>query len=263
MSRIKNKNILRIITLGSKTAKGGFRNERDIVKKFKNWQNDIDTQDWLILMGYKIREIEKVEAVILHGFKTDVQVKITIYLKKAISSENLSIKLVSNKKIVVNPRGFNQVDKRWVNKYVEMWNIPEDVGKLLKIFTGEITPNQNVKLKDKRRILFTEMDKISQNKVINFFSKNKILVVSDILKGRDLMSAEWMMVALNIDNKTRWVLKSINYAMNIFGDGDVRITERGSLKIGKILMQRKGGDRGRPTANMLQFKINPIELFTD
>lgn len=26
-------------------------------------------------------------------------------------------------------------------------------------------------------------------------------------------------------------------------------------------MQRKGGDRGRDTAKMLQFKINPIELF--
>ncbi len=25
-------------------------------------------------------------------------------------------------------------------------------------------------------------------------------------------------------------------------------------------MQRKGGDGGRPTANMLQFKINPAEI---
>ena len=29
----------------------------------------------------------------------------------------------------------------------------------------------------------------------------------------------------------------------------------------KITMQRKGGDGGRITANMLQFKINPAELF--
>jgi hypothetical protein len=43
-------------------------------------------------------------------------------------------------------------------------------------------------------------------------------------------------------------------------DGDVKISPRGSLYIGKITMQRKGGDRGRPTANMLQFKINPIDL---
>ena len=49
--------------------------------------------------------------------------------------------------------------------------------------------------------------------------------------------------------------------MNIFGGGEVKITKQGSLKVGKIGMQRKGGDNGRPSANMLQFKINPVELF--
>jgi len=47
----------------------------------------------------------------------------------------------------------------------------------------------------------------------------------------------------------------------VFGSGDVGITARGSLKIGKITMQRKGGDAGRETSKMLQFKINPMELF--
>lgn len=51
--------------------------------------------------------------------------------------------------------------------------------------------------------------------------------------------------------------------MNIFGQGDVRITNQGSLKIGKIGMQRKGGDAGRDTSKMLQFKINPVELFNN
>ena len=49
--------------------------------------------------------------------------------------------------------------------------------------------------------------------------------------------------------------------MNIFGGGEIRVTKQGSLKIGKIGMQRKGGDNGRDTAKMLQFKINPVELF--
>jgi hypothetical protein len=48
--------------------------------------------------------------------------------------------------------------------------------------------------------------------------------------------------------------------MNIFGSGEVLITKQGNLKIGKIGMQRKGGDGGRETAKMLQFKINPVEL---
>ena len=40
--------------------------------------------------------------------------------------------------------------------------------------------------------------------------------------------------------------------------GPVEITRQGNLKIGRITMQRKGGDGGRETAKMLQFKINPL-----
>lgn len=48
--------------------------------------------------------------------------------------------------------------------------------------------------------------------------------------------------------------------MNFFGSGDIEITKRGSIKIGRITLQRKGGDGGRDTANMLQFKIDPSKL---
>lgn len=243
-----------LIKLGSDTAKGGFRNEDDIVAKFNDWKNDEDAQKWLKIMGYPISEIEKVEAIKLHGYKTDVQVQIVIYMKRAIAAENLSVKLVSN------PQGFNQVDKRWVNKYVEMWNLPEDIMKILKLFTGETAPTKSG-LRDKRRMFLNEMSEEDQKKIIDFFTKNKILIVSDILKGRGKFSAGWMLVALVNDGKSLWVLKSINHAMNVFADGEVMITSQGSLKIGKITMQRKGGDAGRDTSKMLQFKINPVELF--
>ncbi|MFQ5641716.1 MAG: type II restriction endonuclease [bacterium] len=245
-----------LIELGSQTAKSGFRNEDDIVRKFNDWKSDEDAQKWLNLMGYPIDEIDKVEAIKLHGEKTDVQVQITIYMKKAIAAENLSIKLVSN------PQGFNQVDKRWVDKYVELWEIPEDITKLLKVFTGEIVPAR-AGLKDNRRMFLNEMPAEDQKKIVSFFAKKKILIVSDILKGRGKFSAGWMLVALVINGESRWVLKSINHAMNVFAEGDVRITARGSLKIGKITAQRKGGDAGRDTSKMLQFKINPVELFSD
>lgn len=246
-----------LATLGSHTAKGGFRNEADVALKFNNWAEDKDAQKWLGIMEYPIKEIEKVEAIILHGYKTDVQVQITIYMKKAISVENLSVKLISN------PQGFNQVDKRWVDKYVEMWNIPKDITKALKFFTGEIMPSIKG-LRDKRRMFLNEMDEEMQRMILDFFSKNKILIISDILKGRGKFSAGWMLVAFKRDiGDTKWVLKSINHAMNVFGEGEVRITPQGSLKIGRVTMQRKGGDAGRSTSNMLQFKINPAELFKD
>ncbi len=45
-----------------------------------------------------------------------------------------------------------------------------------------------------------------------------------------------------------------------FDDGSVEISKKGSLKIGRITIQRKGGDNGRESANMLQFKIDPTGL---
>ena len=90
---------MNLVEKGSQTAKEGFKNEDDIVKKFNNWKKDKIAQSWLILMKYKLSEIEFVEAVKLSanlGGKTDVQVQVTIKLKKAIDVENLQVKLVSN-----------------------------------------------------------------------------------------------------------------------------------------------------------------------
>jgi len=247
------------VLLGSETAKGGFRNEDDVINKFNNWKNEKVAQDWLVKMGYVIKEIEFVKAVKISGnYKTDVQVQVTIKLKEAIDCENLSIKLVSN------PKGFNQIDKREVDKYVEMWKIPKDVEEILRLFTGKISSRKDIELKDSRRMFLTEMTEKERDKLVNFFSKNKILVISDILKGRDKFSADWMLIILKKKkNSYEWVLKDINTVMNVFGQGDVIITDRGSLRIGKITMQRKGGDGGRESAKMLQFKINPCLLFEE
>lgn len=88
------------------------------------------------------------------------------------------------------------------------------------------------------------------------------MIVSDILKGRGQFAAEWMLVILRIKQKDiKWVLKPINFCLNLFGNGEVSITKQGSLKIANITIQRKGGDGGRKTAQMLQFKINPCLLF--
>ncbi|MEO0183799.1 MAG: hypothetical protein ABIL40_10035, partial [candidate division WOR-3 bacterium] len=50
----------------------------------------------------------------------------------------------------------------------------------------------------------------------------------------------------------------INTAMNFFGSGEVELSPKGSLYIGRITMQRKGGT---PDPTKLQFKIKPCELF--
>jgi hypothetical protein len=254
-----NKNLKEKIALGSKTAKGGFANEKDIINRFNDWKVDKTAQEWLKEMNYKLEDIEFVKASKVKGnYKADIQVRISVLikLKSQEDLQNLQVKLVSNAK------GFNQIDKRWVDKYVELWSIPQDIVQILKFFTGEITSNK-IGLRDSRRMFLDEMSESDQNKLIKFFNDNRILIVSDLLKGCGEFSADWTLVILKFNSKNTWVLKSINHVMNFFGSGDIKVTREGSLRIGKIGMQRKGGDGGRNTAKMLQFKINPAELINN
>ena len=242
------------IQLGSETAQGGFRNEEDVVRRFNNWKSDLMAQEWLKSMGYSISEIELVEAMKVSGsYKADIQVQIqvTIKLKKEIDCQNLQVKLVSNL------TGFNQIDKRWVRNYKELWGISDEVEKLLMYFSGELRPYK-ANTRDNRRMFVDEFSEEEQNILLNFFKENKTLILADILKGRGRFSAEWMLVVLKTAD-TKWALKPMNYVLNFY-DGEVLISPRGSVHIGKITIQRKGGDNGRDTANMLQFKLNPALL---
>lgn len=271
--------------LGSATAKGGFANEKAICSKFNNWKKDNEAQQWLKIMGYDIGQIDSVEAIhiptrlkkadierfglredfgeLMRFKKADAQIRVKIIIGNIMKIENLSLKKVTIKKDK-STSGFNQIDKRWVDSYQQIWNFDDDVAFGLKLFTGEITPSKEiaskVKLREKRRVHLDELLEHTSNKIVTFFRNNKILVVSDILKGRGGLSADWMLVTRydEIQDTTTWTLRDINTAMNFFGFGDVYISKRGSLHIGRITMQRKGGT---PDPTKLQFKIKPCELF--
>ena len=116
-------------TSGSEIAKNGFKNEQEVADKFNNWQNDLDAQRWLKIMMYDINEIQSVHAekIGMRGYKSDINIVINITIVKnkknttLTSVENIQVKLVSNSK------GFNQVEKRKVDKYENMWHIPSDI----------------------------------------------------------------------------------------------------------------------------------------
>jgi R.HinP1I restriction endonuclease len=134
---------------------------------------------------------------------------------------------------------------------------------MLKQFTGELKPIDNGKgLRELNRMFLDEFTDDKIIKLLEFFDSNKITIISDTLKGRGAFSAQWMLVVWNENEiESKWVFKSINEVLNHYSKGDVKISPRGSLNIGRLTMQRKGGDGGRDTANMLQFKFNPLELF--
>ena len=257
------------VELGSKTAKAGFQNEDDIRDKFNNWQTDADARAWLESMNHPIAEINSVTASKPHGEKADVEV--TVKTKSGERVERISIKLVSSQ------NGFNQIDKRWLATYAKMWKMPPDVVDALKLFVGETPPPGTSR--DKRRMYLDELDETAQQAVVEFFTANKDEIISDLLAGDGLHAAGWMMVIhrpkpltrsvsegervneAQATNKPKWIIRSSADAIKFYGAGPVELTKAGNLKIGRITLQRKGGDNGRETAKMLQFKINPVQLF--
>ena len=69
-----------------------------------------------------------------------------------------------------------------------------------------------------------------------------------------------MMVTFKASNEPQWIIRSSAAAIRFYSEGPVAITKAGNLKLGRITMQRKGGDNGRESAKMLQFKMNPMLL---
>jgi hypothetical protein len=236
---------------GSQTAKNGFKNEDEICDKFNNWTADEDARRWLATMNYKLSEVESVTASKPHGEKADVEV--LVKTKKAEKREGISIKLVSS------PNGFNQIDKRWLSHYVAMWKIPQDVEAALKLFLGEVPPTKPGR--DPKRMFLSELEQAQQKAVVDFFTTKKDEIVSDLFAGDGVHAAGWVMVALKATDTPKWIIRSSADTIKFFGEGKVEITGHGNLKIGRVTMQRKGGDGGRESAKMMQFKINPALLF--
>jgi hypothetical protein len=239
------------VELGSQTAKNGFKNEDEIRDKFNNWKTDADARSWLSAMDFRLADIEAVSAKKPHGEKADVEV--TVKTKAATRTEGISIKLVSS------PNGFNQIDKRWLATYAKMWKMPVEVQASLRLFVGEDPPSKTSK--DPKRMYLNELDPAAQKRVVDFFTANKDAIVPDLFEGDGLHAAGWVMVASKATENTRWVLRRSTDVIKFFGEGKVEITRTGNLKIGRVTMQRKGGDGGRDTAKQLQFKINPVQLF--
>ena len=187
--------------IGSHTAKGGFENEYDIVEKFNNYKTDIEAKKWLSIMGYDFEKIgtliaipipvrisknkatefgatpEKIDDTIKYK-KADVQVQLEIKVDDVIYRENLSLKKANK------GANFNQIDKRPVETYQNMWGFSDSICETLKKFTGEILPTkeESVNLKDTRRWYLNELPKEKVDELISFFETNKVLVFNDILK---------------------------------------------------------------------------------
>ena len=249
---------------GSEIAKGGFENEQEVADKFNKWREDLDAQTWLEIMMYNLDEIESVHAEKFgaQGYKSDINVVINITIVKRskqtrlTSVENIQVKLVSNSK------GFNQVEKKKVDAYTEKWHFTPEIVRLLKHYDGELPPYKE-QTRDSRRMFVDEFTEEEQALLKDYLQKHIVMIVSDVIRGRGRFAAEWTLV-INKHEGYHWVLIAINEAIPCYlGDCNVTFTSKGNIHLGNITLQRKGGDGGKDTANMLQFKADPMILFNE
>lgn len=238
----------------SETAKSGFVTEEQVVDEFHNWSNSITAKEWLSVMGqYKIKTLEaKTTRSMGINSKADVLVKVN-------GGNPLGISI---KKFTAS---FNQIDKRKVDNYQKMWKIPNDVVIILKKYCGQegyrpMDKNIISQVKDQRRYFLTELTPSEQKSVLNFFDKNKSAIIHDVLRGNTEPRADYMLVVKKNGSgiKESKITKMENVIKHY--NGLTEITKRGNLKLGKITVQRKGGNGGGVTAQMLQFKFSPKEV---
>jgi len=208
-----------------------------------------------ILNRIGISDVCSVSAYVVHGQKSDIILSID-YSTGGQRQVALQVKLVKN------ITGFNQVDKRYVAKYQELWGFSEIVAEALKKYTGEITPPSAGR--NAKRMFADELSTNQQIAVLEFLSSSKSNIADTIFRGDGELKPEWFLLVHKIESAPKVYLFDINKYINFFiGDSDEStaiITKKGCFRLGRVTIQRKGGDGGRKSATMLKFKLDPIEI---
>lgn len=235
----------------SQGAKGGFANELELLDLFKNF--DPLVFPFIDAFGYKLDEIKEIRATKFDpGHKPDLKLEFVGRNGALLGVEKISVKLQSAK------NGFNQVDRGWIEtRYRRLWpQMPDLVVKGLRLFTGEdkplgVTRNNN-------RMFMDELPHEHREAILHFFSSNLTQVISDVLAGRDEARASWLLV--KDKSQTSFEIRRMDSVIKGAASGGVGLTPKGSIRLGLITAQRKGGDGGAASAMNLQFKANPTEL---
>lgn len=238
----------------AKAALGGFKNEDWIVTEFNNWQRSYWAKNWLEAMGYVPDKIEHLCAQTTRkmGYMNKADVLVLIEDR---------VEWVSVKKFTAS---FNQIDKRWTDKYAEEWKMPQAVIDSFKKYCGEKgyrPADLHDTTEDSRRYRMHELSAKEREEVLSFLAKNQKRIVRSVVSGSGKASAKWMLIVEEKNNAPyRSAIISINRVIK-FCMGECSITNQGILKVGRLTIQRKGGDSGKKTAQMVQFKFSPRDLF--
>ena len=257
--------------MASKAAKRGFKAEDRIINAINN--NDEVGKKIIRAIG----ELRGCSLMSYSAFKCAPRAKADI----AITHNGEQI-LISVKEFDIDIGfDYNHVERKHVDLYAQKWSIPKDVYVALKKFVGEVNAQGDPvsiaelqreaellgmspgKLSKKRRAFLNQMDDRTIERVKQFFFENKMKILKDIFIDDEAIEF-FIIVKLQKDLAYYYILPTED-VLDIYGRGDIKVTPRGSLLIGRVELQRKSGDhhtaRGwvDTSASQLQFKIKPSE----
>ena len=243
----------------AEAAKSGFKNEDWVASEFNNHVCSYWARRWLRTMDYRPDSVDHLcsQTTRKMGFFNKADVLVLV---------EGNVEWISVKKFTAS---FNQIDKRWTDDYAKQWGMPEDVRITFKRYCGEagyrprdlLDEAQLEQISDQRRFKMNELSSVQREQMLDFLNDNPRRIIKDVVSGTGKASAKWMLLVEEKDgNPYRSVIlpikKVIEYCM-----GAASITDQGNLKLGELTIQRKGGDGGKRTAQMLQFKFSPKGLF--
>lgn len=256
--------------MASKAARWGIKIEQRLIDAINNRNRDA--------LGQRI--IESIESSLGLKFESCLAQKASSRLKADI------IIMCDNRRLLISVKEFdvkadyNHVERDYVDSYAKRWDMPTDVYVALKMFVGEVdkqkkpssidnlikeakslnmTPGELTKT---RRIYLDQMDPQARNTLINFFKTNKERILKEIFTGSE--NINFFVIVKRENDMVSYYLLTTEDMLNIYGEGDVALSD-GNLRIGKVILQRKGGNHRTKSgwtdkaASQLQFKIRPSE----
>jgi hypothetical protein len=259
--------------LASKAAKRGLKAEKRLI-------NAINSMDELGKKLIKaIGDSLGLKFTLCSAYKGPPRAKTDIVITRNGKSTLISVKEFDVK------FDYNHVERHYMDFYAQKWLMPQNVYVSLKQFVGEINEQgapisierlereaerlctSPGKLSKKRRIFINQMNYQTRETIKEFFRSKKVEILKDAFINDE--NIEFFIVVKREGDTAHYYVLPTKDVLNVYSAGDVIITPRGSLQIGKVVLQRKGGDHrtngGRVdvVASQLQFKIKPSECIKD
>jgi len=231
---------------GEKEARIGLDSEQDIINRINLGGKFHDIlKDCLIKLGFNVQGRLRARK---DGIKTDIFIRIN-------EQEEIGISIKSSTKT-----SFHQLDRRRLEEWKELLNMPDDIFETIKEAILRIARNSRAKF-----ILEKDRDKIKE-----FFANHLSEVINEIFRrGEERLKQ----LIINDKRKRRIYIFRMDDVIEFLienATNNICFTEKGIIRLGEfITIQRKGGDGRHITipktdwrhpGNQLQFKFSPLKF---